>query len=571
MSKLQEIIESGIAPGVRCGSPAVNPDSVFAKVPRALKEIERGESRSKRGMDARDISKSFGMTTDFIKKTWKMACIAFTLSCLTANAGEIIGGTTFVDGQTVHASDLNAMVNNAVINPTFISGKPIQTVPTASDYFLFYSPAAGILERETLQNIFASPLLFTLNATYTNVPSNTSNHVFFLVYDPTNAVTARIELSDLSLALTPFVDVSTLEFANYSNGVPTGAVLTAYSPLPDPQNTNNQAQFMIWDTNGVPYSLSLSNLVQSVLPYMGTNGLVKYTYNDSFAPWNNYGYIYPTNSGLTNVWGTYTNIFPITNLFFTNNIYTATNPTPIPTILATDTIPINSGAQSTNTTATMTAIGQWITNQYPSVLPAYTQARVQFSGFPLSLNISNTANVAQGLIQVTTNATLLSSQIYCVSLITNGTQQLWTGYAPNTPYYFIPTATNTMWGHVYTNYLDATYLTNYIPLANAGSGMNQMLYLTNHTSFNADAIQTVSSGSIRTAVYDVCFRTNAVNALYYVTGNGMWGSGGADGYGAIVNICQDNIITTNKVRIKTSTDGGQAQNLGLVQILVNPQ
>jgi hypothetical protein len=570
MNGLQEIIKSGIAPGVRCGSPAVDPNSVYAKVPKAFKEIERGERRSKRGMDARDISKAFGMTTDFIKATWSKSnprafgCVlALFALAYGASASDITTGESFVDGQTVHASDLNAMVNNATINPTFVSGKPIQTVPTAADYFLFYSPASGILERETLQAILSSPLPYTqpFYTVYTNLPSNVSNNVFFPMYDPTNKVMAQISLPYLAPLLSQFVDVSSLDFSN---------TLTAYSPLPDPQNTNNQVQFMIWGTNGVPYSLTYSNLLQGVIPVLGTNYLVGYTYNDSFAPWANYGYAYPTNTGLTNVWGTYTNIFPITNLFFMNNTYTTTNP--VPTLLPADTIPINSGAQHTNTTATLTSIYQFVTNQNPSALPAYTQARVQFGGIPVTLSISNTANTAQGLIQVTTNALLLSSQIYCVDVITNGTQVLWTGIAPNTPYYFIPTATNTMWGHVYSNYTDASLLQNNIPIANAGSGtLSQMLYLTNRTSFNADAIQVTTAGSVNPEIYDVCFRTNAANANYYVTGTSV--PTGSSGYPTTVQIYTQGTILTNKVRVQASAQAynGTETAPQLIQILVNPQ
>jgi hypothetical protein len=315
MSKIQEIIKSGQAPGVRTG--AVNPNSVFAKVPRALKEIERGETRSKRGMDARDISKAFGMSTSFIKSVWSksnpraFSCIAILLLCLSVNASDMNPGTTFQDGQTVHAADLNGLVGNATINPTFVSGKPIQANPTVADYFLFYLPASGILERETLGSIFNSTLPFSqdIYAVYTTIPANTSNQVFFLIYDPTNT--------------------------------PSGGV------------------------NGTMAQISLPNLFMNsgspIVQYLGTNGIIPYVFGEVFTP----STFYTTNtaypSGSNTIWG-WTTVQAITNLFYTNSFLTSNSI--YPTLLDSDTVPFESGRQYTNSTFTLNAWFQYFTNKW---------------------------------------------------------------------------------------------------------------------------------------------------------------------------------------------------------------
>lgn len=71
MSRILEIIKSGRAPGARCGKPAVDPDSVFHKAPKALKELE-STPRFKHGPPhgAKGIEKHFGMNVSFIQKTW---------------------------------------------------------------------------------------------------------------------------------------------------------------------------------------------------------------------------------------------------------------------------------------------------------------------------------------------------------------------------------------------------------------------------------------------------------------------------------------------------------------------
>jgi len=241
---LQDIISSGIAPGLRPSTPAVDPESCFAKVPKAFREIERGERRSKRGTGAREISKLFGMSVDTIKRGWNMSCIAFLLllGCSSFAGVDLTTGETFVDGQTVHASDLNSAINNASIQATFISakgayptqptgaeqtllynnnllyriplsvlilgntnliaGQLLKAAPTNQDLLLILDNATGAFAQTTINDLFNTGLFqFTnssltawfdytyLNLTATNLPSATNylNDDFFWLAHDTNA------------------------------------------------------------------------------------------------------------------------------------------------------------------------------------------------------------------------------------------------------------------------------------------------------------------------------------------------------------------------------------------------
>jgi hypothetical protein len=182
------------------------------------------------------------------------------------------------------------------------------------------------------------------------------------------------------------------------------------------------------------------------------------------------------------------------------------------------------------------------------------------------------------LIQVATNSFPAAyGPPYAVDIITNGSQAFWTGIQTNTIYYVVPQATNNMWLTVYSNYTDAAfsaanYRTNQIPIIATGNGaLDTLLYLTNYTSFNADVIQVITPPTtIRTAVYDVYFRTTSSQTpYYYVTSESM--ETGTANNGSIVNFSGDNIITTNKFRIATIRDDGSMINSPLIQVLVNPQ
>lgn len=163
MSKLLEILRSGRPPGFS-GSGAVDEQSVFALAPKAFKEIENGTGRSSkdRPMSARDMAKYMGLgSVDKLKQIWKktnpraFTCLLVLLAFqMQAMAGlELSGGVNFIDGQTVHAQDLNNLIGNGTINVGFYSSQPIVTTAAASDYMLLYSPILNRYEKITAGNL----------------------------------------------------------------------------------------------------------------------------------------------------------------------------------------------------------------------------------------------------------------------------------------------------------------------------------------------------------------------------------------------------------------------------------
>lgn len=473
-----------------------------------------------------------------------------------ASAGDLTGGVNFVNGQTVTANTLNNAFSLSTINPFFYYNKPLDNSPLPSDYIVIYSPTLGAqLYRSTLQNaVFGNGGAFTTLTP--GFPSFTNGADLFRFYSVGNTNVMSITYSNLVLT--------------WRTNFP--LVLTPYPYTFSPNFTNNMPSFMTWGTNGVAYSVTFSNLVQVMFPTIATNE-VPYVFQQIFTPWTFIG----TNAAFTNAWG-YTNVFPITNLFM--------SPTNIATLTATDSIPIFSNQQGSNTTATIGAIYQYVTNQTGG-LPAYTQARVQFSGVPLSITVSNTTSTANSTILAMTNLSagfttnfFATNQIYAVNFITNATA-LWAGLTTNQVYYVVPTATNAVngeWVHVCSNYTSAQgflatgSLTNCIGITASGiSGAgNVMLYLTNYTGFNADATQVTVPGApntTRTGVYDVWFRTPAVNALYYMTGTAFPNNNStATTFGWSI----DNLITTNRVRVE-SLNASTFVNAPLIHVLISPQ
>jgi hypothetical protein len=74
---------------------------------------------------------------------------------LAVNAQDISKGHTFVDGDTVHASDLNTLVDSATILETFISNKSVAT-PLATDNFLFDQGSTSTLKAVSLANLLSA-------------------------------------------------------------------------------------------------------------------------------------------------------------------------------------------------------------------------------------------------------------------------------------------------------------------------------------------------------------------------------------------------------------------------------
>ena len=472
---------------------------------------------------------------------------AALLSAMTAQAGDITPGYTFQDGHRIYATELQQLVNNAIINPYFYTSKGTGgTNLQLSDIILISS--AGTFYKKTGADILENPLLVSAQAPYTSLAFYDS----FLLYDPTNGNLGQITLSNLSKSVSSYLVASNIVYSSTN-----GNLLPKYGTI-DAGSTNNQLNFVVYDTNGVSSYTTLSNLLAQIEPYQYTNNLMPYVWRQIYAPWGLYG----TNTATpyTNAWG-YTTNFPITAL------HIGTNQTA--TLVDSDTIPVNSSGQGTNTTATLDSVYSYLTNR--NTLPAYTQARIQFMANVMTLTVSNIGSAAIGAFQIQSNV-FTAGSIYCVSFNTNAAL-INANITNNAPYFIIPKASN-QWVSVFSNYSAAVSGgTNWMPIANESAlGTSiKMYYVTNYTSFNAD----VTAASLNNAVanppngYDIWFRTNSANANYYVSGMVQQQIGNHGGW--LVMLSGDNIIQTNRFRVEIDGLGGSASPATSVHLLVQPQ
>ena len=562
--KIAEIITSGRAPGVVTG--AVDPQSSFAAVPRAIKQLERGEGGFKRPMGARDISRHFGFSTDLIKRKWLETnpkafgfLLALLWSVCGALGGDITPGQYFQDRQTVFASDLNNAIGGATVNPVFISRQQIDYAPLLSDYVIIYSN--GQLYKVTLLNLVNNSQSFIQLPS--GVPNYTNQFDLFSFYSASGTNIQSVTFPNLVFAIATNINpVVWMQFEPTNNPGNTNLpVLANWPGVFSGLYPTNIPFFLAWGTNanGTPYQVSFLTLETSAAADLGTNLFFPYEFSYVYQPWTLFGT--NTVSPYTNAWG-YTTNFPITALFTTNAAGTNIS---TPTILDSDTIPLLEGGQGTNTVATAQALYQYMTNK--NALPPYTQARIQFSGIPDNISLTN-MSITTGII---TNADDWTNFLTptAVSFLGKAAQVLTLPpITSNLLYYALVTNTTPIGFQLYTNRNDALNRTNQI----LGDGVSpsrtgSMYWLTNFTSYNADVIQTSAGTGPNTAVYDVYFLTNAANALYYVSGMSMREGNG----GNMVDFSSDNIITTNRFRIITIHDQGTATVSPLVHILVNPQ
>lgn len=258
----------------------------------------------------------------------KRLILALLLIASICRGQEISPGLTFVDGQRLTAAQLGLLVSQGKILPAFFLDKSAQTNISPTDILLIYSPASGTFHQVTGQaGLFNNTAIIGNQPVYSSV--NNSNY-YFLGYDQTNNLLFQVSLANF-VATMPLSDIP------------------PYSPAqPSFFNQTNPVNFFVFDTNDQPASITASNAAASFAPILGNLFSLPYTYKQIFLPWTVYG----TNSS-TNAWGYYTN-FPITLYQFTNNAQTN-----IPTLSSTDQIPVNSGSQRTNTTATLAALAQY--------------------------------------------------------------------------------------------------------------------------------------------------------------------------------------------------------------------
>ena len=306
----------------------------------------------------------------------------------------------------------------------------------------------------------------------------------------------------------------------------------------------------------------------------GTNLSVPYVFQEIWSPWSFYGFqtnIYGTNgSGLplsTNAWGFTTN-FPIQHIFLPNT-FNPTNNTQ--TLTDQDTVPIFATGQFTNTTFTLQALYEYLTNR--NALPPYTVARIQFSGIPASYTIGTNNTSTNNLYPLPSSLWTTPTAVSFLFTAGSATQLPSTPQVTSNQVYYVVQYTgipNSV--RLYTNYASALLQTNWVTYSGPVGGTAPTMYvLTNYTSFNLDAIQTVTGTSINAGNYACWFRTPVANALYYVTGDCM-NSPANSSASIIFNLAIDDVITTNDFHISGTFYNNQASSPSpLIHVLVNPQ
>lgn len=494
-----------------------------------------------------------------------LACIVLVTGiCIRSNGQQLTAGENFVDGQRVTAAELMQLVNQAIINPAFYSGQVAANTNLQANDLLLVLSGTGTYHKLFGSQVINNPLIFTSQPIQSTIPP----YATLLYYDPTNNNLNQITATNFATAESSNLQVNLFQYAR-TNSTSANAlvpVLATYTNTPNIFSTNNQNQFITWDTNGAPYSLTLSNLIVSVLSPLGTNLFQPWIYTNVFLPQT-----FGITNATSNFWGSNI-VYPITNLFFTNALIPTNSPTVTnaQTLTNSDLIPILAASQTSNTTFTLEALYEYLTNR--NTLPAYALARAQFRGIPFTLNITNVNTslhyffaTNNGLTELQTVSFQFASDS---STILPSTPQV----VSNTPYYvhLIGNGSNFM---LFTNYADAVTVNTGQEIVPTGTasvtpGQNILLYCTNFTAFNADAIALCTGTAVRTGTYDVCFRTPLTTAFYYLSGAVQQAADNSS-----VPLCAsfDAVWTTNKIRIQTSRASVGLENEPRLSVLLQPQ
>lgn len=567
MGKLKEILDSGIAPSAHCGN-TLSPAATAAL--RGLKEIESepiykgGPTRGARRIEkyfqlgkASDIRKKW--STPFSKTVAIVSGLAYTAFLLlggirTAEAGYITPGESFTDGQTVHAQDLNNAIGNATIGTGFISSQGINNSALGSDYLIEYSPSLSGLFKITISQLISSPQQWIgLSQGYPNYLTND----LFNFYSQGNGQAEAITATNLLNFIGTNLPVAKLSFAptNRNNGATNLFALTSTPYSWSGTYSLNQPEFLLWNTNGIPYQVSLSNLEAQEALDFNTNGSM---YGQTFLPYLYYG----TNNWFTNALG-FTNDVPITNL----QQIVAGGGTNVQSLHDGDTVPVQASSTGTNTTATLLALSQYFQKNF-------SIARIQFGGATLQVSATNW-NATTGIITNFAGAIAWSNVIVAVSFKgTNGTiGSTSPAITSNTLFYVTETNGVPIGYQVFTTYNNALTRTSPILGVNVTPlQFGEMLLVTNITSYNADIIQDSGINAISTGKYDIYFRTNPVSPLYYVSSSILLSS---TAQADTLELSADNIITTNNVRIQAQLIQNAAAPQGeaptLAQVIIQNQ
>jgi hypothetical protein len=286
--------------------------------------------------------------------------------------------------------------------------------------------------------------------------------------------------------------------------------------------------------------MTFSNLLVSATPELGTNLLARYIYQWTWDP-----LAYNTNETR----------YAITNYLHTNSTAALTND---------DAFPLYSATQGSNTTVTLEALYQYLTNL--NALPTYTLARATFEGTVASAVLSNTVETT-------------SEYVYAVhGLQTGDAVTMVNGTSPaNLPAATPALTTNQIYWvsnvnsytlMLFTNRTDCLAGTNSINMTGNGTGSSTLFWVTNRSSLNLD-VTAVTSGTTKVAgMYDLWFRTPASTTNYYVLG----GMAGNVSYYGNLGVDQGTYYPgTNKLRVATFRYDGNRSEYPRVQVSIQPE
>jgi len=213
----------------------------------------------------------------------------FLLTASVSLASDITTGTTFVDGQRITASQLMNIANNATINSYFYTSKFLQTNLNDTDILLVYVPSSGAFHKMYGSVFFNNAAIVTNQQTYTT----TTNSDLFLGFDSTTLGMFNISLSNLIYNGSGYINPGLINYSNRFSDWPYTFV---------PNQPTNIPSFIVINTNGTPYSQTLSNLALEILP---TNSLTlahfKTNIYDDAPITTNLTVNAPTNTAGTNV------------------------------------------------------------------------------------------------------------------------------------------------------------------------------------------------------------------------------------------------------------------------------
>lgn len=99
-----------------------------------------------------------------MKRTLIACCVSLALH--QSYAQDISKGHTFADGDTVHAADLNTLVDSATILETFLANKG-EATPLTTDYFIFDQASTNSLKKVSLANFLVAGHAFDTTTTRT--------------------------------------------------------------------------------------------------------------------------------------------------------------------------------------------------------------------------------------------------------------------------------------------------------------------------------------------------------------------------------------------------------------------